>query len=190
MSRMGEIMANNHSDFVDMMDSANVSASPYDAPEVLAEKYVDELPSNDQLKVLTAYMVAKEDASSFDGNVSNEDVYQNFDALHSYWSDEDQSNVAGAIAGAVQGVANLGSKAIDLRTQKKYGATNVAQKKAEAKQELLRSALAQKQAKAEAEKKKAEEKSKTTRTLIIVGSVLLGLVAIGTTIYFVRKNRS
>ena len=59
MSKMGEIMAKDQSDFVDMLDSANVSASGYDAPEVLAEKYVDELPNNDQLKVLTAYMVAK-----------------------------------------------------------------------------------------------------------------------------------
>lgn len=189
MSKMGEIMAKDHSDFVDMLDSANVSASVTDTPEVLAEKYVDELPDNDQLKVLTAYIVAKEDASSFDGNVSNEDVYQNFDAIHSYWSDEDQSNVVGAIAGAVQGVAGLGTKALEMRSQKKFGATNVAQKRAEAKQELLRSALAQRQAKAEAEKKRAEDKAKTTRTLIIVGSVILGLVAIGTTIYFVRKNK-
>ena len=190
MSKMGEIMAKDHSDFVDMLDSANVSASGYDAPEVLAEKYVDELPNNDQLKVLTAYMVAKEDASSFDGNLTNEDVYQNFDAIHSYWNDEDQSNVVGAIAGAVQGIAGLGTKALENRSQKKFGATNVAQKKAEAKQELLKSVIAQKQAKAEADKKKAEDKAKTNRMLIIGGSVLMGLIAIGTTIYFVRKGKS
>jgi len=192
MAKMGEVMAHNHSDFVDMLDTANVSASEYDAPEVLAEKYVDELPHNDQLRVLTAYMVADKDASNFDGNISNDDVYANFNAIHDYWNNDDFSNaggVVGAIAGAVGEGAKLGGKIVEGRQNKKYGATNVAQKKADAKQELLKSVIAQKQAKAEAEKQKAEAKSKTTRMIIIGGSILFGLIAIGTTIYFVRKRK-
>ena len=185
-------MANDHSDFVDMLDSANVSASEYDAPEVLAEKYVEELPHNDQLKVLTAYMVADKDASNFDGNISNEDVYANFSAIHDYWDNSEYSNaggVVGAIAGAVGEGAKLGGKIAEGRQQKKFGATMTAQKKLDAKQELLKSVVAQKQAKAELEKQKTEAKAKTTKALIIGGSILFVIIAIGTTIYFVRKKK-
>jgi hypothetical protein len=57
MKRMGDIVSNDTSSFVSMLDNAGVSATEFDAPEVLIDKYVDELPDNDQLKVMSAYLI-------------------------------------------------------------------------------------------------------------------------------------
>lgn len=188
MQRMGRIIVENQSSFVDMLDSADVNASNYDAPEELIDKYVNALPDNDELQVMSAFILEDADRSSFNGKIENDDVYRNYEIMYHYWKPESQSNVAGAIAGAVQGVAGLGSKALELRQQKKYGALNMAQKQADSKTALIQSVIAQKQAKAEAEKAKQEAQSKKTKYWLIGGGIVMGLIVIGVTIYMVRKK--
>ena len=188
MQRMGRVIVENQSSFVDMLDSADVDATNYDAPEVLIDKYVDALPDNDELQVMSAFILEDADRSSFNGKIDNEDVYRNYEVLYHYWQPESMSNVGGAIAGAVQGVSTLGTKALELRSQKKYGALNLAQKKADSKTALIQSVIAQKQAQAEQEKAKAEAQSKKTKYWLIGGGIVLGLAIIGVTIYMVRKK--
>jgi hypothetical protein len=188
MQRMGRVIVENQSSFIDMLDSADVDASNYDAPEVLIDKYVDALPDNEELQVMSAFILEDVDRSSFNGKIENDDVYRNYEVMYHYWKPESQSNVAGAIAGAVQGVAGLGTKALELRQQKKFGALNLAQKKADSKTALIQSVIAQKQAKAEADKAKQEAQAKKTKYWLIGGGVVLGLAIIGITIYMVRKK--
>lgn len=189
MQRMGRVLVENRSSFVDMLDSSDVDASMYDAPEVLIDKYVDALPDNEELQVMSAFILEDVERSSFNGQIENDDVYRNYEVFYHYWQPEAQSNVVGAIAGAVQGVAGLGTKALDLRGQKKYGATQTAQKKAESKTALIQSVIAQNQAKAEQDKAKQESSSKKTKYWIIGGSILFGIIAIGVTIYLVKKRK-
>lgn len=188
MHKMGGVLVNKTSDFVDMLETADVNASIYDSPELLIEKYVDELPQNDDLQMMSAYMIEKHDSSSFDGKIENEDVYRNYEVFYHHWNPESQSNVVGAIAGALGAGANLGSKIVDQRTQKKYGAINLASQKAQAKTALIQSVIQQKQAKAEKDKALEEQKTQRTKYWLIGGGVLVGLIAIGVTIYFVRKK--
>lgn len=195
MKRMGSIVTNDTSSFVSMLDNAGVTASEYDAPEVLIDKYVDELPDNDQLKVMSAYLVENQEASNFSGKIDNNEVYENYNVIYNYWdwdSPEGYSNVGGVVGAVAQGVgalANVGTTALQGRQKKLYGATDTAMKKQETKAELLKSVIAQKQAKAEKEKVEAEAKAKRTKYWIIGGSVIGGLAIIGLVIYFVRKNK-
>jgi hypothetical protein len=195
MKRMGSVVANDTSSFVSMLDNAGVNASEYDAPEVLIDKYVDELPDNDQLKVMSAYLIENQEASNFSGKVDNNEVYENYNVIYNYWdwdSPEGYSNaggVVGAVAEGVGALANVGNTALQGRQKKKYGATDTAMKKQETKAELLKSVIAQKQAKAEKEKVEADAKAKRTKYWIIGGSVVGGLAIIGLVIYFVRKNK-
>jgi hypothetical protein len=192
MKKMGNIIANDTSSFVSMLDNSGINASQYDAPEVLIEKYVDELPDNDQLKVMSSYLIENNEASSFSGKVDNNEVYENYNVIYNYWDwdlNDQVSNVVGAIAQGVGALANVGNTALQGRQKKLYGATDTAMKKQETKAELLKSVIAQKQAKAEKEKVEAEAKSKRTKYWIIGGSVIGGLAIIGLVIYFVRKNR-
>jgi hypothetical protein len=191
MKRMGDIVSNDTSSFVSMLDNAGVSATEFDAPEVLIDKYVDELPDNDQLKVMSAYLIENSYASSFSGQIDNDEVYENYNVIYNYWDwdlEDQKSNVVGAIAQGVGALANLGQTALQGRQKKKFGATDTAMKMQETKAELLKSVIAQKQAKAEKEKALAEAKSKRTRYWIIGGSVIGGLAIIGTVIYFMRKK--
>lgn len=188
---MGSIILNDKSSFVSMLDNAGVNASEYDAPEMLIDKYVDELPENDQLKVMTAYLIENKEASNFSGEIDNQQVYENYNNIYNYWDydlDDQVSNVVGAIAQGVGALANVGNTALQGRQKRKFGATDTAIKKQESKAELLKAVIAQKQAKAEQEKVEAEAKSKRTKYWIIGGSVIGGLAIIGTIIYFVRKK--
>jgi hypothetical protein len=192
MQKMGEVIENNKSDFVDMLDSADISASEYDSPEVLVEKYVDELPDNDKLKVMSAYLIEQNSASGFSGQIDNNEVYENYNVIYNYWDwdndPENVSNVAGLVGGIIKGGIGLSSKIVEGQQKKKFGVTDTAQKQQEAKTELIKSVIAQKQAKAETEKALAEAKSKKTKYWIIGGSVIGGLAIIGTLIYFLRKK--
>lgn len=195
MKRMGSIVAHDTSSFVSMLDNAGINATEYDAPEVLIDKYVEELPDNDQLKVMTAYLVENQEASNFSGKIDNNEVYENYNVIYNYWdwdlSDQfsNAGGVVGSIAEGVGALANVGNTALQGRQKKKFGATDTAMKKQETKAELLKSVIAQKQAKAEKEKAEAEAKAKRTKYWIIGGSVVGGLAIIGLVIYFVRKNK-
>ena len=192
---MGSIVAPDTSSFVSMLDNAGINATEYDAPEVLIDKYVEELPDNDQLKVMTAYLVENQEASNFSGKIDNNEVYENYNVIYNYWdwdlSDQfsNAGGVVGSIAEGVGALANVGNTALQGRQKKKFGATDTAMKKQETKAELLKSVIAQKQAKAEKEKAEAEAKAKRTKYWIIGGSVVGGLAIIGLVIYFVRKNK-
>ena len=188
MQRMGSVLVNRKSDFVDMLDSADVNASMYDETEELINKYIDNLPDNSDLQVMSSFVLEDVEKSNFDGKIDNDDVYGNYEVFYHYWQPENQSNAGGAVAGAIKGVADLGSKAVDLRTQKKYGATLTAQKKQESKTELIKAVIEQKKAKADQEKAKAEASAKKTKYWLIGGGIFVGLIAIGMTIYFVRKK--
>ena len=194
MKRMGSIVANDTSSFVSMLDNAGINASEYDAPEMLIDKYVEELPDNDQLKVMSAYLIENQEASNFSGKIDNNEVYENYNVIYNYWDwdlSEKISNaggVVGAVAGGVGALANVGNTALQGRQKKMYGATDTAIKKQETKAELLKSVIAQKQAKSEKDKAEAEAKAKKTKYWIIGGSVVGGLAIIGLVIYFVRKN--
>ena len=190
MSRLGQIIVKDKSDFVSMLDAAN---TPYQSTEdsELIKAFIIDIPENDQLKVLTSYML--EDKVKATPSIDNEAVYDNYETIYNYWDfdvpeSEIKSNVGGAIATAVGAGANLTNTALQGRQQRKYGATMAAQKQAESKTELLKGLIAQKQAEADKTKAIEEGKSKTKRNLIIAGAVVTGFAIIGTVIYFIRRK--
>lgn len=187
MQRMGEVIANNKSDFVDMLDTCNVNFAGTEEAELIS-CYVSEIPKNEQLKIMSAYLIEQNSASSFSGEIENDEVYKNYNTLYDYWDGSDYSNAAGLIGGLVKGGMDISSKVIEGQQKKKFGASDIAQKQAETKAELIRSVIAQKQAKADAEKALAEAKAKVTKYWIIGGSIIGSLAIIGTLIYFIRKK--
>lgn len=190
MNRVGQIIVKDKSDFVSMLDAAN---TPYQSTEdaELIRAFIIDIPENDQLKVLTSYML--EDKVKSTPSIDNEAIYDNYETIYNYWDfdvpeSEIKSNVAGAVATAVGAGANLTNTALQGRQQRKYGATMAAQKQAESKTELLKGLIAQKQAEADKTKAIEEGKSKTKRNLIIAGAVVFSFAIIGTAIYFIRRK--
>ena len=192
MKKLGMIVGNDKSSFVDLLDSADVVVSKDEPIANMVEKYIDELPDNDNLKVLTAYFVEDEYAQSFDGDLENENVYDNYNAIYDYFnydaSQDNFYNVAGAIASSIGSVANLGNTALQGRQKKKYGALDTVMKKQDAKAQWVQAIVQQKQAEAEKQKQESESKAKRTKYWVIGGSVVGGLAIIGLIVYFVKKR--
>jgi hypothetical protein len=185
MNRMGNVIVNNKTDFIDMLDASNVNYSGTDEAE-LVSCYVDELPYNNNLQIMTSYLLEDIDKSNFNGNIENHDVYENYKNIFNYWDFDGEEN--SDFGGTIGAVANLGATAIQSRQNKKFGATNTAKKQADTKNELIKSIIAQKQAKIEADKIKAEKVSKNSKYWIIGGSIVGAIAVIGLVIYLKRNK--
>lgn len=190
MNRLGQIIVKDKSDFVSMLDAANTPYQSQDDAELI-KAFVIDIADNDQLKVMTSYML--EDKIAATPSVDNEAVYDNYETIYNYWDfdvpvSEIKSNAAGAIATAVGAGANLTNTALQGRQQRKYGATMAAQKQAEAKTELLKGLIAQKQAEADKTKSLEQKMTKAQRNIIIGSAITGGLVIIAVAIYFIRRK--
>lgn len=153
-------------------------------PIVLTDAFVENLPELDSLKLGTAYLVNKNEVSSFNGSVDNDTIYDYFDAI------EDHYNVGGAIAGAVGATANLGSKIVEGRQKKKYAGTDLAQKTAESRQAIIQGIMAQKQADAVAQQKKAENAQKAKKQKNIIIASIIGLTVIVGAIMVIKMKKN
>lgn len=193
MRELGRIIVSNKQDFIALLNECGIDANENMSDDQLVELYVNKL-LNQKLLLGTAFLVNMHNKrSNADGEseVSDEAVKSAYAALSSNFigendlSDEDYENAIGdAWAGAIQGVSGLGTKIVEGRQKKKYGAQDLLAKKIEAKTELTKAVIEQKQAKAKAE----ESKKKTQRTLLIIGGVVVGLSALAAVWYYVKKK--
>jgi hypothetical protein len=193
--KLGEIIVKDKSDFVSMLETCSVGFSGESFPELI-DAYVDALPDNNKLQVCSAYLIEAKESSNFDGKVDNDNVYLNHDIIYNYWdwdwgnddydiSGEENSQFVGEI---VKGVSRLGEKVVEARRAKETPATDMATKKADMKAQLLQAVIEQKKAEAEKVKAQAEADAKKTKTLIIAGSVVAGLVILGTALYILKRR--
>ena len=185
MKDMGNILATDKEAFIDVLEASDIPVKSTDEYDLI-DVYIDNLPSSDALKVTSAYVLG-EKSSGFSG-VDNKEVCANYDILYNFF-DEEMSNTAGLIAGAIKESAKLGTAITKGQQQKKYGASMSAEKQADAKRQIIQAVLENKKLQEEAQKKKNEEKSKTKRYLIIGGSVIGGLALIGLVIYFIKRKK-
>jgi hypothetical protein len=203
MEELANLLVKKREDFIFMLNSANVSANNEMTDAELVDLFVDNIHNNKKLLLGSAFLISHNNKTvSFNGdeehseegfkathkvlyNYFDADVYDNF-----VTDDEEHSNVWGtAIAGAVGGLAGLGGKLSDNQRAKKFGATDMFAKKAEAKQQMVQSILAQRQAQQIEAQKKIEQSSKNKRMALIIGGSLMAVILIGGIIYAVKKRK-
>jgi len=100
--------------------------------------------------------------------------------------------VVGAIAGAIGGIANFGAASVNAKAKKAEADNKIfdlLQKKSDLKNSIISGVIGSAQADKEAKAKAEESKKKTLRVGLIIGGVVVGLVAIGLTVYFIRKKK-
>jgi len=198
---LGNCIATDKADFVELLQESGVSAGMNDLDDQLAEKFVVNVPNNRELLIGAAYLCAFNSSSiSFSGEkvVSNDHVHNIGRSLWDYFDMsehlEDQSNfnlkdvlggaakdigggaasggLPGAIVGALKSGTDLAGKISDKKSRDKWGGLDFMQKQQAAKSQIIQSALAAKKAKQEAAAKKATEKAKTKRIIYITIGVL------------------
>lgn len=178
---IGSILANNKRDFVDLLNESGIAASYNDTRIDLVNRFVDNLPYNNKLRLGTALLINQENQEvSFDGRktINKDNVRNCYRVMTNRYSNFVDPNL---IASAVQTVGELGNTAIKGGQQRKGGGLEIAKQREAQRAEII---------KAIADKKKSEQeqKAKTNKTLMIVGGSLLGLVVLTVAIIKFRKK--
>jgi len=196
MKELGNILVRKKQDFVDLLNESGVPASITDSDLTLVNLFVNNVASNRKLMLGASLLTQMHNRQmGFDGEeeLSNEGVKNGYQVMRSYFIGEDYSNVAAdpvtAIAQGVGELSKLGTTALQGSQKKKYGGQEIAQKRDEAKQQMIQSILAQKKQKLDAAKKAEEEKAKTKRLVYIVGGSVLGIAILGLVIYSIKKSK-
>jgi len=152
----------------------------------------------------TAFLVGhKNKVQSFDGEeeisdagvkAMNKVIYSYFDtrefpdSADNYYSGA-SGDVVSSVAQGVGELAKLGSKISEGQQKKKYGTLDIASKKEDAKQQIIKAAMEQRIAQQQAVEKQKAQKAKTTRTVLVVGGIVVGIALIGTIIYLIKKRK-
>lgn len=195
MKELGKILVRKKQDFVDLLNESGIPASVNDSDLHLVNLFVNNVSINRNLMLGASLLTQMHNKQiGFDGEteISNEGVKNGYQVMKNYFIDEEYSNAIDPVTAIAEGVgalAGLGNTALQGRQKQKYGGLDVAQKREEAKQQMLQAILVQKQQKLDAAKKAEEEKAKTKRLVYIVGGSVLGLAILGLVIYSIKRKK-
>jgi hypothetical protein len=185
---LGASLAKNNSYFVSLLKESGVPASTMDSNLELVNKFVENVPYNNKLRVGAALLVNSENQEiGFDGKkqIDKDNVRNCYRVMTNQYKNEKHSNLAAdpvsAIAQGVGELSKLGTTALQGKQQKRGMGLEYAKSKDAQRAEMLKSL---------ADKKKAESenKAKSNKILMIVGGSLLGLIVIGVTFAKLRKK--
>lgn len=178
---IGNILATNKRDFVDLLNESGIAASNGNTNIELVNKFVDNMTTNAKLRLGTALLINQENQEvSFDGRrtINKDNVRNSYRVMTNRYSNFVDPNI---IAGAIQGATQLGDTAIKGQQRKKFGSLDIAQQREAQRAEIMKSI-------ADKKKAEAEQKSKTNKTLMIIGGSLLGLVVLTVAVIKLRKK--
>lgn len=193
MKSMGTIMTTQRDDFIDLLRESGVEGDLNSMSDSqLIDAYVDSLSENKKLKLGTALIITMNNTQSgFDGESElNDDVLKaKYHTLCVFFgSPSENYSQASGVADAIGQVAKLGGKIAEGQQKKKYGAMDLATKKADAKAAITQQVLAQRKAEIESKKQLAETRAKTTKIVLIVSGVIAVTAIIGFIIYKTKKK--
>lgn len=206
MQELANIFVKKREDFIYMLTNAGLDANKNMTDGQLIDLFLDNVHSNKKLLLGTAFLVAHNNkVVSFDGDeeisesgmkATHKVLYNYFDA-HEYdnFDSESYSNAVdpvSAIAEALGAGAKLGTAITEKKSlgqKQNIASTELMGKKAEAKQQLVQSILAQRQSEQAGKLAKQESISKNKKIALIIGGSLLGLAVVGFIIYKVKKGK-
>jgi hypothetical protein len=184
---IGSILATNKRDFVDLLNESGIGASNSNTTIELVNKFVDNMPTNAKLRLGTALLINQENQEvQFDGkkSIDKTNVRNCYRVMTNRYR-EGYSNVAAdpvtAIAQGVGELSKLGTTALQGRQRKQTGGLDIAKQREAQRAEIMKTI-------ADKKKAEAEQKSKTNKTLMIVGGSLLGLVVLAVAVIKLRKK--
>ena len=191
---LGAILASNKKDFVTLLNESGVSANLSDSNLELINRFVDNVPYNQKLRVGASLLVNTYNQEvSFNGekSISKDNVRNCYRVMTNQYSKEKYSNAIDPISAVAETVGaglKLGTSVQQGKNAKRQGGLDYAKEKEASKQAMIQSLIEQKKAQVDAQTKQQEQKAKTKKMIYIVGGSLLGLVVIGVTIFKIRKK--
>ncbi len=201
MKELGNILVRNRKDFIDLLNEAGIAATANMTDVRLVDLFMQNVGKNRKLTLGASLLVNMHNKQmGFDGEQElNDDAVKSGYAImrtclaNDGETAEDFANAGGAVLSSISDIIKSGGqiagKAMEGQQKKKYGALDIATQREQAKAAMTQAVLAERQAQIEAARKKQEQRSKTNRTLLIVGGLVLTAAVIGTVIYLIKKRK-
>jgi hypothetical protein len=189
LSELAISLVKDRDNFIEVLRGAGLSVEDGDTDLKLIETFVNNANDNNKLLLGASFLINhRNQTSNFDGesevsDISVKNTYKNLDEFFN-GTEEEKSNFLPLLAPLIKGGLKIAGNKMGQKQDNSVAQRN----QQEARQKMIAELMAQK--KRDAEKKAIEQakKKKTTKTLIIVGSSILGLVLIGAIIYAVKKK--
>ena len=202
MSELGKDLVHNRADFIELLNGSGVPAGANMADSELVTLFIANVQENKQLMLGSAFLInSRHKLVSFDGNdeISDAGVKVSYKVMDDYFNaegyfeaegeKEKHHNAGGLLGGIIGGVTQLAGKGMDAYGEKKMGSSRALAKQQDARQQMMQAVIEQRKSKQANVQKEADRKHKTNKMMMIVGGSLLGLILIGTIIYFVKKGK-
>jgi hypothetical protein len=194
MSEVGDSIVNDRDNFIEVLRSSNIRIEDGASDSDIVHSFIGELPTNDDLMVNTSYYVNHKNSDlNFDGSrdidglgvkACHKAMKLNFDA--GGLATSLANNAGSGWGGFANTLAQTGAGIYSDVKNKKNAFSDSLAKQKEAKNEIVRTVLAQRQAQVDAKNKQIADKQKTQRTMLIVGGVGVVLL-LGFAIYKLNK---
>jgi Fe2+ transport system protein B len=195
LNELAKCLLKDRENFIEVLRSADISVLDNATDLQLLETFVNNAPDNQKLLLGASLLINHRNQTvNFDGEEELSDagvkvVYKELQSCFCSFDGENEieyANAVGAIAGAVGATAGLANTIAQGRQKKKFGVSDAASKQAEARNQLLQSVIAQKQA--QTQQKVEETKSNNKRT-IIIASVVGVVVLVGIAFLIYKKKQ-
>lgn len=183
MEELGTTIPKNKKNFIEVLKTAGVNVKDNITDADLVDLFVKNAPINDDLLIGTSYFIADQNKTvGLDGEeeISDTGVKAAYKVMNGYFGCEQKSNWVGAIAKAGGSIADLGSKIVEGKNQKKYGAAIQMGKQQDARNQLKQSLLSQREQQSANIEKEKERSAKTMKILLYSG---IGIIVIGGSIF-------
>jgi len=196
----GRLIVEDRNNFVAMMNDCGIPASVSMSDNEIIDYFLDEINDNPKLMLGCSMLIAEHNApSNFDGRAYDQRVKDGYKAFRGYVQEDDEdyynmavdpiSAIAQATGQVAQSGAQIATKAMEGSQKKKYGAQDYAMRSKEAQTALIQGVLGAKASQSEADRSRADQNARTTRTILIATGVIVGVAIIGTVIYLATKKK-
>ncbi len=194
MEELANILIKDRESFQLLLTYADISLYNAESDAELIHKFIDNININRKLMVGSAFLINQQNKRvGFDGEeeISDAGVKAVHKVMFNYFDaaapkQEQYSNI---VAELLAGATKVGADITKSQLDRKHAGTDLLLKKATAKQTMLDTVLKQRAAQQAAQVKKAEEKAKTKKILLISGVSLLGLALVIGGIYLYKRNK-
>lgn len=184
LSEIGGLVVNKRSDFVHLLNESGIQASESMSDEQLIKLFVEGLSTNKNLKLGASILfeTSREPIMGADGYIDETANDAVIKASYELMDNQYSSSFATPL------IVKTAAKALRNRNEKKNNTATLEQKKIEASAKMKAQAELQRK-KLAIEKQKIEsiKKASMRKTLVIGGSIVLGIAIIGIIIYKTRK---
>lgn len=214
MKELGSILLKERTDFVNLLNESGIISNVEMSDVKLINLFVDNIQNNKQLMVGSALLINHHNKTigfNGDNEINDQSVKDSYAVMYSYFDDvydvdeDDSEFLGGLIKGAsslinkdsgdngeakntlAKGGVNIANKLLSDRRRSKYGAIDELYKQKEAKRQMIKSVLEQRKKQQEIEQEKIKSRDKNTKTALIIGGSILGLITIGGLIYALKK---